>query len=139
MSQVAIFTYQGLTPGADANVYSLYDSVQLFPGAGMASQMGMKRLQIDLAHNQAGTLKWYKPTTSRGLTSTNNGTGTAATTLWTQIGTLAVAAPAAGVSDSFDFLVEEFYDFKLEWTNGGVAQNPWIPSIALSDERVKGT
>lgn len=138
MSSTAIFPYAGATPGADANIYVFFDSVTLLPGAGMMSQMGMKRLQIDLAHNQAGTIKWYKPTTARGLTS-STGTGTAATTLWTQIGTLAVAAPAAGVSDSFDFLLEEFYDFKVEWTNGGVAQTPWIPSVALTDERTKGT
>jgi hypothetical protein len=136
--QVAKFRYTGVALPGNAAQVVLFDTVVNFPNmANAIPQCGMKRLDMDLAHDQAGTLIWYK-TEARGLTSVF-GAGSAATTVWTQIGTLAVAAPAAGVSDNFDFLVEEFTDFKLEWTNGATPQTVWVPSIALSDERVKGT
>lgn len=137
MSETAKIKYTGVALPGNAAQVSLFDSVTAFPGANYLPMLHMKRLQIDLAHDQAGTLIWYK-TENRGLTSVF-GAGSAATTVWTQIGTQAVAAPAANTSDNFDFLVEEFGDFKLEWTNGATPQTVWVPSIALSSERVKGT
>lgn len=137
MSESAKIKYTGVALPGNAAQVSLFDSVTAFPGANWLPSFHMKRLQIDLAHDQAGTLNWWK-TESRGLTSVF-GAGSAATTVWVQVGTLAVAAPAAGTSDNFDFLVEEFGDFKVEWTNGATPQTVWVPSIALSDERNKGT
>ena len=137
MMQVARFKYTDSALPGNAEVVSLFDSVNLFPAAGFIGMLGMKRLQIDLAHDQAGTLKWYK-TQVRGLTSVD-GVGSSATTVWTQIGSLAVAAPAANTSDQFDFLVEEYADFKLEWTNGATPQTLWIADVALTNERNKST
>lgn len=137
MSETARLKYTGSALPGNAEVVSLFDTVVAFPGANYLPSLHMKRLQIDLAHDQAGTLKWYK-TQARGLTSVT-GAGSSATTVWTQIGSVAVAAPAANTSDNFDFLVEEFADFKLEWTNGATPQTVWLPDIALTDERNKGT
>ncbi len=130
MSETVRLKYTGATPGADANTYSIFDTVTAFPGANYLPSLHMKRLMVSMAHNQAGTLNWYE-TQSRQSTSSG--------TTWTQIGTLAVAAPAANTADTFDFLVEEYQDFKLEWVNGGVAQNPWLVDVALTDERNKSS
>lgn len=138
MSETARLKYTGSALPGNAEVVSLFDTVNMFPS--MASALPgfhMKRLQLDILHDQAGTLKWYK-TQSRGLTSVT-GAGSSATTVWLQIGTLAVAAPAANTTDTFDFLVEEYADFKLEWTNGATPQTVFSVDVALSDERNKST
>lgn len=137
MSETVRLKYTGSALPGNAEVVSLFDTVVAFPGANYLPSLHMKRLQLDIAHNQAGTLNWYK-TQVRGPSSVT-GAGSAATTVWTQIGTLAVAAPAANTSDTFDFLVEEYQDFKLEWTNGAAAQTLWNVDIALTGERNKGT
>jgi hypothetical protein len=123
-------TYTGATPGADANTYVLFSTAVAFPGANYLAETGFKRLQLGLSNSQAGTLNWYKSQTR--LTSTS------LTPVWTQIGTLAVAAGATAEND-VDFLVEEYADFKLEWVNGGVAQATWLVDMALTDERNKST
>ncbi len=123
-------TASGGTPGADANTYVLFSTVVAFPGANYLAENGMKRLQLGMSNSQAGTLNWYKSQTR--LTSTS------ATPVWTQIGTQAVVAGATAEND-FDFLVEEYTDFKLEWVNGGVAQATWLLDMALTDERNKST
>jgi hypothetical protein len=39
----------------------------------------------------------------------------------------------AGVAlTPYDFALSGFPDWKLVWTNGGVAQNPWAPTLTLS-------
>lgn len=137
MSETVRLKYTGSALPGNAEVVSLFDSVVAFPGANYLPMLHMKRLQLDILHDQAGTLKWYK-TQNRGLTSVT-GAGSSATTIWLQIGSLAVAAGAANTSDTFDFLVEEYQDFKLEWTNGATPQTVFSVDTALSDERNKGT
>lgn len=122
--------YQGGTPGADANTYVFFNTATAFPAPYYCAMHRLKRLQVGLSNSQAGTYNWYKSNTR--LTSPS------ATPVWTQIGTRAVAAGAT-VENTDDFLIEEYADFKLEFVNGGVAQATWVPNLALSGERVKGT
>lgn len=125
MSASCRITASGGTPGADSNTYVLFSTVVAFPGANYLPENGMKRLQSDIKNSAAGTLNWYK-SSDRGLT-------------WQQIGTAAIADPGATSTNNYDWLVEEYADFKLEWVNGGSAQTTWKVDLALSDERNKST
>lgn len=126
--------YMGATPGADANTYVLVATT--LPAAptdamnmnrdgacpeNFAALTGRRKLCLTLDHVQAGTLNFYA--------SQNRGT------TWRQIDTVAAPAPAASGSTVVEFLIEGLRDWKLEWVNGGVAQNPWEPNLSLSDER----
>lgn len=129
-AETTIIKYTGATPGADALTYVFFDTTVAFPAPSFMAMNRMKRLQLGLSNTGAGTLNWYK--------SLTRDTSTTAPIVWTQIGTLAVVAGATA-ENTFDVLVEEYYDFKLEWVNGGAAQSTWIVSLALSGERVKGS
>lgn len=136
-AETTIIRYTGATPGADANTYSFFDTVTAFPAPRYVGMHRMKRLQIGLSNSQAGTYNWYKSSsrvTNPALANTQDTTKVT----WTQIGTLVVAASGA-TENTLDLLIEEYDDFKLEFVNGGVAQATWVPNIALSGERMKGT
>lgn len=132
-ADTAIIRYTGSAPGADANTYSIFDTVTAFPAPRYVAMNRMKRLQVGLSNSQAGTYNWYKSSSRVSNPSLATGGVT-----WTQIGTRAVAAGATA-ENTDDFLIEEYDDFKLEFVNGGVAQATWVVNIALSGERVKGT
>lgn len=120
MIQVPQVTYAGVAPGADANVYSLFDTVKAFTqGARAMAMAGVVRVTLNLKNSQAGTLKWYK-STNRGAT-------------WNQIGQEAIAATPATTSLNRDYEVTAEQDWKLEWTNGGAAQATWLVDIGMSD------
>jgi hypothetical protein len=121
MSDVAIIKYSGTAPIGDSATYALFSTVTTFPGARMPQGAGLKRLVVDLKHSQNGTFKLYK--------SSDRGTN------WYQVDEAAATATGATASDVYDALIEEYDDFKLDWTNGGVAQATWNVSIALSSER----
>lgn len=126
----AALKYLGSTPGADSNDYVLVASIlpaaptnamngnwpECFP-----ANVGARKLCLTLDHVQAGTLKFYA-SQNRGVT-------------WRQIDEVAAPAPAANSSTVVEFLIEGLRDFKLEWTNGGVAQNPWEVNLSLSPDR----
>jgi hypothetical protein len=122
--------YTGSTPGADASTYVLFatilpaaptNAMNANWGESAFAHMGVRKFSVLIDHVQAGTLNAYE-SIDRGVT-------------WRQIDTVAVAAPAAASSTSVDFQVEGLRDFKLEWVNGGVAQNPWEVLQSLSDQR----
>jgi hypothetical protein len=121
MTESVNFRYTGSTPGADANTYILFSSVVAFTGASMAQNNGLKRIFGGINNPQAGTLNYYY-SLDRGVN-------------WVQVSTTAVAASAATDINEFDFLIESFPDFKVEWVNGGSAQTGWTVTIALSGER----
>jgi len=131
MSSTARITYTGVALPGNGVTVVLFDTTVAFPGASYLAQWGMKRIVVDLAHDQAGTLKAYKSNTRL--------TAPGATPVWVQIENLAVAAPAANTSDVYDRLIEEFADYKLEWLNGATPQTLWQPDVALSSERVKSS
>src|SRR6478752_1521654 len=115
----------GGTPGGDSNDYKLFDSTVTF-GTGVAGDPrnatlaahDINRIEFSVKNSQAGTLV--------ASYSTDKGT------TWTVFDSRSVTAPAANkISGPFDYLVETFPDFKLVWTNGGVAQAPWIPALSL--------
>jgi len=128
-AETTTITYQGATPGADANTYVMFSTAVAFPSANYMAMNRMKRLQVGLSNSQPGTYNWYKSNTRL--------TNPSATPVWTLIGTRAVVAAPPENTD--DFLIEEYADFKLEWVNGGAAQATWVVNLALSGERVKGT
>lgn len=113
--------YVGTTPGADVNVYSLFDTTVAGVGAGFLNMTDTHRVVVDLGHTQGGTFNWYR--------SDDGGA------VWIQQGTEVVAAPAATETTIRDFLVEGCLDWKLTWTNGGVAQATWSPRVSLIDDR----
>jgi len=49
---------------------------------------------------------------------------------WTQIANEVIAAPAAAGGTYREWSISPLQDFKLVWTNGGTAQNPWVVDIA---------
>lgn len=130
----AALKYLGATPGADANTYVLVaTTLPAAPTDAMnmnrdgacpecfSANVGARKLCLTLDHVQAGTLNFYA--------SQNRGT------TWRQIDTVAAAAPAASGSTVVEFLIEGLRDWKLEWVNGGVAQNPWEVNLSLSPDR----
>lgn len=84
--------------------------------------MGIRRIVVGLINDQAGTLKEYR-SEDRGAT-------------WTQISSTSVAAIAANGQNIYDFFVEHYHDWKLEWTNGAVVQTQFSPNIVGTGQRV---
>lgn len=119
MSDSAVITYNGSTPGADSNTYVIFSSVSAFPGKRFAPQTGYKRFVLGVRHSSVGTVNLYK-SVDRG-------------TVWVLADTFSAASTT--LEDVYDALVEHFDDFKVEWVNTGSAQNPWVVSMALSPER----
>jgi hypothetical protein len=119
MSETAVITYNGSTPGADSSTYVLFSSVVAFPGKRMHSGLGLKRFVCGVRHSSAGTINLYK--------STDRGTN------WVLCDTFSAASTT--LEDLYDALVEHFDDFKVEWVNSGSAQSPWTVSLALSSGR----
>jgi hypothetical protein len=106
----------GGTPGADSADYVLFDSTVCFT-SGLESH-DISRIEFAANNSQAGSLKAYF-SQDRGVT-------------WNLYNTQAVVASSAGaMAGPFDYLVDPYRDFRLIWTNGGVAQATWIPSIVL--------
>ena len=137
---IAQILWQGTTPGADSNVYVLFATCT--PGATQTDRViqnanrdggcpahffanaNAHKFVVDLKNSQAGTLdEYYSP--DRGTT-------------WLKISSNPVAIPAAGFDTPREYLVESYADWKLEWTNGGVAQATWSPQMALTDQRAVG-
>lgn len=121
MGDLANIKYIGATPGADPNTYTLFNTVTSQMGQRALGIHGIRKLFLSLKGNNAGTLKWYT-SSDRGLN-------------WVQLGQEAVAALAASASIQRDYPVEAEPDFKLDWVNGGAAQNPWIINMALDSQR----
>jgi len=130
-AETTIVKYMGAALPGNAQVVSFFDTTVAFPSAQYLAMNKMKRLQVDLKNDQAGTYFWYK--------SQTRNTSPGATPVWVAIGTKAIAAAAANASNTEDFLIEEYADWKLEWTNGAAPQTQFIVDLALSGERVKGT
>lgn len=130
-AETVILKYMGAALPGNGQVVSIFDSTAAFPSAQYIAMNRLKRLVTDIKNDQAGTLTWYKSQTRVATPS--------ATPVWVAIGTLAVAAAAANATNFNEFLVEEYADFKLEWTNGVTPQTQFIVDVALSGERVKAT
>ncbi len=119
--------YTGAVPGADSNTYNLFSSVTAFPGAWMAQGAGYKRIIGAVNVVQAGTIKLYY--------SLDAGNGVARGTNWVQVGGDFAASASATDVTTFDFDIEAFPDFKVDFVNGGTAQTGWTVTMSLASER----
>jgi hypothetical protein len=119
--------YSGATPGADTNVYKLFDSSALVPNSGFSWQsLNKARITLRLFCNGNGNLRLYV-SSDRGVT-------------WAQYGaTIAVTGSTVATGNFWDWYLADFPDVKLEWENGGVAQTTWIPLMALVEDAPKVT
>jgi hypothetical protein len=113
--------YTGATPGADSNAYELFSTVTAEWPVNALALMGIHRILLDLAHNQNGTLRWYR--------SDDRGEN------WILMGVEAITAPT-NETNIRDWLVEGSPDWQLTWTNAGTAQTVWSPKIVLLDTRL---
>lgn len=121
MTKLVKFKYTGDTPGADSSAYTIFDTTVAFPGARYLLMNGFKRFVMDAEHSHLAVLDWYK-SSDRGVT-------------WDKIGTENLAAPAANQTNIRDFLVSPYDDWRLVWTNGGTAQDPFRLDLSADDER----
>lgn len=110
--EVVRVSISGGTPGADSNDYILFSSVVAFGAAGLLPISGLKRFSFGGYNDQAGTLKAYR--------STN-----LAVTWDLYYSNAIVAASSGALTGPIDFDVSPYQDWKLVWTNGGVAQGIW--------------
>lgn len=114
--------YMGLALPLSSSTVSLFDSTVAFQHGGQMKACNFKRLLLDLVCSNDGTLTWYK--------SEDHGTN------WYQLGTQAVTG-ASNTSTIVDFLIEEYSDWKLTFTVGGTTETVFVPSMTLTDQRVK--
>lgn len=112
--------YSGSTPGADASTYNLWTSVTA-GGANLASMSGSKYFLLDLKNSHAGTLKAYK-----GAARDSTGAVT-----FSQIEQFSVPAAPSAESNKYEFVIDAYTDWKLDWVNGGSAQTTWLVDMSL--------
>lgn len=123
------------TPGADSNVYIMFDSTVSFgvgidgdPRNATLRAHNISRVVFGVKNSHLGTLKSYR--------SINKGTN------WDQVGDdISVdAAGATDISGPYDFLVDTYSDFRISWVNGGSAQTTWRAEVtAIRSDRASGT
>lgn len=98
----------------------LFDSTVAFPGKRMAQGAGLKRIKIDVTHDQDASIRLDK-SDDRGAT-------------WvTAQPAVTAAAASQPANEALD--VSGYDDFRVVWVNGGTAQTVWEPSVSLSEER----
>jgi hypothetical protein len=114
----------GGTP-ANTDTVVLFNSVTAF-GAGSFRCNGPSRISLAVENSHTGTLKAYR--------STNGGTN------WDQVGDdIAVTVPSAtDISGPYDYLVDTYLDFKLEFTTTAT-QTTWRAELHGHNDRQPGT
>ena len=122
--------YTGSTPGADANTYTLFNSITSGLPRNWPAMFGVYKITFDIKHDQAGTLKWYK--TAADPTNASDSGAT-----YDQMGQLSVSAPASTAGTQAEIFVEAEGHVKVDWLNGGSAQSPFRVDIALVDQRAQ--
>ena len=121
MANITTVKYGGSVPGADANDYELFSTVTANLHPNFFPMNRVAKFQIFVKNPQAGVLKEYE--------SEDGGTN------WSQVSNTAVAAAAATAQNAYEFVVEPYRDWKLVWTNGGVAQTGWVVKMAMLEDR----
>jgi hypothetical protein len=123
------------TPGADTNVYVMFDSTVTF-GVGIDGDSrnqtlnahDISRVCFSLENSHLGTIRAYE-SMDKGLN-------------WVQFGDdiSVAAAGATDISGPYDFLVDTYDDVRISWVNGNSAQTTWRPGIKLiRGDRAIGT
>ena len=114
--------YLGTALPIDATTENLFSTVVAAPDTpNFLASADIHRVVVRLKNDQAGTLKTYR--------SSDRGTN------WSQVSQTSVAAAASTASNDYDFLVEGYRDFKIDWLNGGVTQTTFAPDISLISDR----
>jgi hypothetical protein len=116
----ANFTLSPTTPATNGQLVTIFNTYEIGIGNFFALS-DISRMVFDFEHSHSATLNWYH---------SNDGTTSI------QLGTEALAAPAASETNVRDFLVEGYKFWKLEWVNGATAQDPWVVRAAGTDQRV---
>lgn len=117
--------YTGTALPTGANTVTLFSTVTAYPGANYLQGHGVHRLSIWLQNDHTGTLKAYA-SEDRGVT-------------WTRVeADVAVSASATNDENRYDYLVENYSDFKVDFTNGGTNQTTFNVRMALVDSRNLG-
>lgn len=112
--------YTGTALPADSDTEVLFSTTTM-PMASFFQITGIRRVVFDIKNSHIGTIKVYK--------SDDRGTN------WEQISEDSVAVPAATDTNTYDYLVEPYRDWKAEWVNGGTTQTKFEIDIALTDDR----
>lgn len=115
------------TAPVDAETTTLFDTTTAFGlGSFRHLQSVLKRISFGTHNSHSGTLN-----ASRSIDGGTN---------WRVYSTQAIAASAANtISGPYDFLVDTYLDWKLEWVNGGTTQTTWRPEMQGHPDRVPGT
>ncbi len=108
-----------------ATVTTLIDTFLALAGTTLSSN-DIARIVFAVKNDQAGTLKVLESLDG---------------TTYRQIfGDIAVAAAAAtDLSGPYDWFVEPYKYIKVTWTNGGVTQGTWEPSMQFESKRMKAS
>ncbi len=110
------FKYTDTALPLGASVYTLFNSVTAFPFGNGFQMLDIHRILLTLQNDHTGTIKCSR--------STDRGTN------WVRcVPDISVSAASSNDVNSYDFLVEAYEDFKIEWTNGGTNQTVFAPSI----------
>lgn len=117
----AITRYYGDPPGADTNDYVLYSTTSALGQAIQQGDPGIHRVRVDIACDNDGTINFFK-SRDRGVT-------------WRLVEASAETASATATI-KYEALMEPFYDYKLEWENGGAAQTYFEADVAILPYRV---
>jgi len=111
-------------PGNGETVVLFSTTANTGMGANFMAEAQLNRLYLTLINSQAGTLNAYS-SEDRGVN-------------WTKIYTAAVGISAANSESPYDFLIEPYSDWKLEWINGATPQTTFRPAMALQGQRNPG-
>jgi hypothetical protein len=109
--------YTGIALPTGATTVNMFDTTLTGVRDFLNNARG-NRFECSIQNDQAGSLLAYW-SDDFGVT-------------WNKYDTQAVAIPAAGASSGpFDYLIDSYKDWKLDWLNGGVTQTTFIVNMAL--------
>jgi len=128
MSEPFTCTLKVIDSGAptDSDTWEIFNSVTAWGAKGLR-HLPVHRISFGVENSHDGTLKAYM--------STDGGAN------WRQVeGDNAVTAAASDdISGPYDYLVDTYDDFKLDWVNGGTTQTTWDPILRAHEKREPGT
>jgi len=114
----------GVTPAADSDVDVMFTTQDGQLGTGWLVHQGIVRAILNIKHDNNGTLKWYD-SPDGGVT-------------WNQVGSHTATA-VANEATYVEILIAGHADWKVEWTNGGLAQTStvWDARLMLSTDQAR--
>jgi hypothetical protein len=135
MTLVAV-KYTGLALPLATVTYNLFSTVKAFPRAHALQGSCLARLMMNLVCDHDGTLTYYKDNAA-GLARSTNAADPTSTTGWITLGTQAVTGGAT--PSTFDFVIEEFSDWKVDFLVGASNETVFALDMSLTSQRVKAS